>query len=179
MQAGDGLRARAVFPLLLQSVRTCGSTLTSLVLDRFRLTDADLHLAMIKLPQTTRRLQTLSFKNNEFGTYARSQVQHTGIHCFGLTRLRVSRDLIGPASIKAASGWRGEGVEQLASVVASGAQMGLLSVLNLSDNRLSDEALVLLSKGISQTGCRLADLDLSRNNFGREGARGTLRIIPL
>jgi hypothetical protein len=176
MQAGDGLRARAVFPLLLQSVRTCGSTLTSLVLDRFRLTDADLHLAMIKLPQTTRRLQTLSFKNNEFGTYARSQGQHTG---FGLTRLRGSRDLLGPASIKAASGWRGEGVEQLASVVASGAQMGLLSVLNLSDNRLSDEALVLLSKGISQTGCRLAGLDLSRNNFGREGARGTLRIIPL
>jgi hypothetical protein len=96
-----------------------------------------------------------------------------------LTRLRVLRDLLGPASIKAASGWRGEGVEQLASVVASGAQMSLLSVLNLSDNRLSDEALVLLSKGISQTGCRLTDLDLSRNNFGREGARGTRHSIPL
>jgi hypothetical protein len=78
----------------------------------------------------------------------------------------------GPASIKAASGWRGEGVEQLASVVASSAQMALLSTLNLSNNRLSDEALVLLSKGLSQTGCCLADLDLSHNNFGREGARG-------
>jgi hypothetical protein len=34
---------------------------------------------MIKLPQTTRRLQTLSFKNNEFGTYAQSQVQYTAL----------------------------------------------------------------------------------------------------
>jgi hypothetical protein len=79
MQAGDGLRARLVFPLLLQSMRTCGATLTSLVLDRFRLTDADLHLAMIKLPQTTRRLQTLSFQNNEFGTARLAPMCHSGL----------------------------------------------------------------------------------------------------
>lgn len=68
VKAGDGLRARAVYPLLLQSVRACGATLKTLVLDGFRLTDAELHLTMIKLPRATACLQKLSLRDNEFGT---------------------------------------------------------------------------------------------------------------
>lgn len=64
-------------------------------------------------------------------------------------------------------------MEQLASVLATRSQMKLLSVLHLASNRLNDEALALLSKGIAmQAACGLTDLDLSHNCFGREGARG-------
>jgi len=62
----------------------------------------------------------------------------------------------------------------LGGVIASGFQMRMLSILRLSSNRLSDEALTLLSKGFSQTGCRLTELELDHNNFGREGAQGAL-----